>query len=137
MNLLDQTKELVEDLYRNGSTNNERLLDLLVNLKMIAESTEKDPREGDDFRIFFSQYLTELATLFAPTNASEARGRKELLIMDINNKLVECKEASLKLHDSIINGWEKKIQMEYFSGCEAATTCSLMDLRNRIENLDL
>jgi hypothetical protein len=72
MSLLVDTKKLTEQLFRNGSTNNEQLQLLLWHLKEITElSNEQLAISEGSFPVFFMSYLTELANSYRPTNESQ------------------------------------------------------------------
>ena len=72
MTLINDTKEMAENLFRNGSTSNEQLQLLLWHLKEITELSDEElamPKNG--FPGFFTGYLTELANRYRPTNTSD------------------------------------------------------------------
>lgn len=88
MSILDDTKRLTEQLFRNGSTNNEQLQLLLWHLKEITElSNEELSIPEGSFPVFFMSYLTELANSHRPTNASQFPYK----LLSIHNSLDEMR----------------------------------------------
>lgn len=73
MTALNNTKDLVSTLFRDGLTDNEKLQSLLWNLKEIAELSDEDLGINDsiDLKAFFVCYLTDLANQYRPTNSSK------------------------------------------------------------------
>lgn len=134
MSLLQQTETMVEKLFNNGSTNNKQLFDLLVNLKTIAELKDAESNTEEDFNIFFCQYLCTLATQSNSSSFSIAKERNIRLIKDIEFKLVNCLKSAQELSESITNGWDKKIQLEYFSTMRQIIFSSFEDLKHQIES---
>jgi hypothetical protein len=133
MSLLEETEKMVDDLFKYGSTNNKQLFDLLSNLKIIAESRVTENRLTEDFNIFFSQYLSTLAMNWLPSSPNISKERNERLIGDIECKLVDCMQSARELNDSIVNEWDKKIQLEYLFKMEQIVFSSFQDLKMRIE----
>ena len=134
MSLLEETEKMVEDLFNNGSTKNKQLFDLLTNLKIIAESGVAEDYSEEDFNTFFCQFLCTLATKWVPSASNIAKERNERLIRDIEYKLVNCSQSALELSDSIVNGWDKKIQLEYLSTMKQTVFSSFEDLKIQIES---
>jgi hypothetical protein len=90
MPLLVDTKKLTEELFRNGSTNNEQLQLLLWHLKEITElSNEQLSIPEGHFPVFFMSYLTELANSYKPTNSSELPHR----LLSIERALNEMRNS--------------------------------------------
>lgn len=134
MSLLEETEKMVEDLFKYGSTNNKQLFDLLVNLKIIAESKVAGnlPKE-EEFNTFFCQYLCTLAMNWLPSSPNISKERNERLIRDVEYKLNDCMQSARELNDSIVNGWDKKIQLEYLYKMEQTVFSSFQDLKIQIE----
>jgi hypothetical protein len=74
MELIDTTRILVKELYRNGNTNNENLQKLLWSIKELTELSEEQLKEAEikcDLETFLMLFITELANLYKPTNSSQ------------------------------------------------------------------
>ncbi len=74
MELIDTTRILVKELYRNGNTNNENLQKLLWKIKELTELSEEQLKEAEikcDLVTFLMLFITELANLYKPTNTSQ------------------------------------------------------------------
>ncbi len=95
MSLLEDTKRLTEQLFRNGSTNNEQLQLLLWHLKEITElSNEELAIPEGSFSVFFMSYLTALANSHRPTNASQFSHK----LLSIHNSVDEMR---VSIHGAI------------------------------------
>ena len=94
MSLLVDTKKLTEQLFRNGSTNNEQLQLLLWHLKEITElSNEQLAISEGSFPVFFMSYLTELANSYRPTNESQFPHKLLALYSSADEMRVNIHEA--------------------------------------------
>lgn len=84
--LIDDTKTLVNQLFRTGITSNENLHTLLSNLQKILDAAN-DQKQNSQV-----EYLGQLANLYRPTNASNLPPRIlriQSLIDEMRNKVIE------------------------------------------------
>jgi len=92
--LMDETKTLVNGLFRSGLTNNEDLKVLICNLQKILElSSEESGAQNEKVeRESQIHFLSELADLYRPTNASKLPTRLlgfEQSIREMHSRVVE------------------------------------------------
>ena len=85
MNLVEDTLNLTNEMFKKGANNNEQLQLLIWHLKEIAESNNEELQISQDKEIFLIQFLTNLANLYKPTNSSQYPS-KIIEIHDENEK---------------------------------------------------
>lgn len=71
MHIIEQTLKLTNEMFERGANNNENLQLLLWNLKEIVEQDKEHLNIAQDKEEFLIQFITKLANLYKPTNASQ------------------------------------------------------------------
>ena len=71
MNCIEETFNLTNEMFNKGANNNETLQLLLWNLKEILERDKEQLNINQDKEEFLIQFITKLANLYKPTNASQ------------------------------------------------------------------
>lgn len=96
MHIIEQTLQLTNEMFERGANNNENLQLLLWNLKEIVEQDKESLNIAQDKEEFLIQFITKLANLYKPTNASKypskivrVHDENEQQIIDIANTFSE------------------------------------------------
>jgi hypothetical protein len=102
--IIIDTEALVDELFRDGSTSNERLQALLWQLKMISELSDEELQlpNGVDVKAFYVGFLTNLANRYRPTNASKFPER----LLSIERPLEEMR---IRLYEETDNFLQKML----------------------------
>jgi hypothetical protein len=138
MALIEDTKKLTEQLFRNGSTNNEQLQLLLWNLKEISElNNEEISMPEGDFPIFFMKFLTELANSYRPTNSSKLPQRLLSIDSSLNDMCITIQEATEEFNRKVSYIVDNKESFELTSECVSNVRNKAMEasltVRNKID----
>jgi hypothetical protein len=135
MALIEDTKILTEQLFKNGSTNNEQLQLLLWHLKEIAELNDEElaiPKGS--LPIFFMTYLTELANSYRPTNASKLPQRLlsiDTALIDMRNKI---QEATEEFNQKVVCIVDDRESYELTSQCASVLRNSALEASTIVSN---
>ena len=104
MNIVDETTNFVEKLYKKGLTTNEELQDLIWRLKVICESSNEqlgfEDKATDGLRYFLIGFLTEMANKHIKTEESVWGVNKIKFLNAIQQNQVNIKKQFNELYDS-------------------------------------
>jgi hypothetical protein len=118
MALIEDTKILTQQLFRNGSANNEQLQTLLWQLKEITELSDKELAiPAGEFQTFFMSYLTELANSYRPTNTSKLPERLLSIDSSLNDMRVRIQKATEEFNQKVGYIVDDRQSFELISEC--------------------
>ena len=141
MALINDTEQLVDGLFRNGSTNNESLQALLWQLKMISELSDEELQlpNGVDIRAFYVGFLTYLANRYRPTNASKFPERLLSIEQPLQEMRIGLYEESEKFLQKMLVVSEeqsnRELVLEYVANVKNGCNESIQIARNEMERL--
>jgi hypothetical protein len=99
MNLVEDTLNLTNEMFKKGANNNEQLKLLLSNLREILESNNEELQISKNRDEFVITFLSKLVNLYKPTNSSqypskiiEIHDENEKQITDIEQSFLEVSE---------------------------------------------
>lgn len=128
MALIEDTKNLTKQLFRDGSTNNEQLQLLLWHLKEITELNEDELGIAkDNFQIFFMEYLTELANSYRPTNTSKLPERLLAIDSSLSEMRIKIQEVTEEFNRKIGYIVDDKQSFELTTECVEAVRYSSLE----------